>query len=1345
MATVFLSYARSDDEPFAKRLYEHLTHTGFSVWWDRVSMPSRALTFLKEIRDAIHDAERMVVVLGPQGLASDYVRAEWQHALAEAKVVVPILRLGRHEDLPAELKDFHCPDCREGRPEADSLREIAGILRDPIPPLATISGDVSDLPPHFQPRPADLTAIAGEVFRDLKLPVTIAGSERVILMHGMGGVGKSVLAAAFARSTTTRRVFADGIVWLAAGPDTEPLDLARRFGQLLAGAPQNYPSVLEATTDIRKRLEGRRLLLVLDNLWHVEQLEPLLGSLDVSTRVLTTARDAGLAAAIGARTVEIRELSEHAAVQQLGDWLHRSADELPAAAAELARECGYLPFALALNGAMVAAGVPWEDLLAALRAAELDFAEKRFANYPYPSVLKSIKVSFDALGSDDPDAVARYCELGAFDWQAGVPESAVTMLWGHRGAFSERDSRKLLASLVDKALMRMTGESPRRLVLMHDLLVDYLRATAADAHALNDALLDAYRKRCLDDWPSGPNDGYFHQHLVEHIARAGRADEVHRLLAVEAGGANAWYAANDAIGNIDGYLGDIGRACRLERKGDAHNQDEMARQLRYELHYALVAASIRSLAGTLPEEVRTALVRTGVWRGARGLAEANQITEPPRRVRALVDLMPLLDEQLRRRAINDALGVARAYGEQQRPRLLGLVIPHLDAAEREAVLDEALATARTIYSPGYRAEALAGLIPLVSPDHRDAVVGEAVRATTEEIHTAGVNQGGFDAVQKLAPYLSGEAMRNFIATIRLIPDAFMRARAFALTVQHIDPELREAVAREGLEIESRVEGNSVAIKVALARHLPGASDTALFDDIARQDTRQIDFLLGLLPAEMPPAEAEAWLERLARVQFERGIERIEAYAQLLPRLPADRRNTLVAQLAADVPSLQFDSWREQAYAMLAPYLSAEQLRAAKIVLGAIGDASKVASFLVELMDYLNEEERRLMCDFTLEKVDASQNLDVLVRLARRVERADRERVLSAAYEAFGRGASMSGGAMSGTVVEETLARFAEMAPSEAWRVEIVNRALDWIFRMPRGAEWTASGFVEIVRQLPADMIDRGARYILEMAGREAVEAITRTVDGDKHGSRNVVANVIRTLAPFLSEEVRAEAVELAKSMTDPGWRMGPLLYLAPHLPASQRAEIVEQALVTQRTLDLNTADPGESYRQPLLALADCLSGAERDEVMSRALAAARAVSSEWRANGLIEVARRLGPEARTAVLTEAMGTAHSFDAYELAAALPPELAQEVLVSGILRDARHYDWSRGESARAFVAAEAPEAQYDLWTKVHTVIANLTRAELAGRYAGIAPLLSSLGRASVVPDAMRSMMQVLRWWP
>ena len=95
MTSVFLSYARGDDEPFVRRLFEDLIALGFDVWFDREDMPSRGLTFHQEIRDAISDRERLLLVIGPKAVESDYVRQEWLLANFQAdKAVTPILRIG---------------------------------------------------------------------------------------------------------------------------------------------------------------------------------------------------------------------------------------------------------------------------------------------------------------------------------------------------------------------------------------------------------------------------------------------------------------------------------------------------------------------------------------------------------------------------------------------------------------------------------------------------------------------------------------------------------------------------------------------------------------------------------------------------------------------------------------------------------------------------------------------------------------------------------------------------------------------------------------------------------------------------------------------------------------------------------------------------------------------------------------------------------------------------------------------------------------------------------------------------------------------------------------------------
>jgi TIR domain/NB-ARC domain len=463
MLDVFLSYARAENEPLARELYQRLSAAGLAVWWDRECMPSRSLTFLQEIRLAVRDAERTVVIVDGPACRSEYVQAEWQYALAAGKPVVPLLRLESYDDLPPELAGLHCPDFRPERQLDAAVKELLRVLSDEVPPLGRLLGEVPGIPPHYQPRVGATTRLAGEVMLGRNDPVTITGSQRITVLHGMGGSGKSVLAVALARSTATRQAFGDGIVWLAPDADTRPEGLLRGLGDLLGGISRNWQTRSDCVDGVRELLSGRRVLVLIDNATAVDLIEPLISALDVDTRVVVTTRFAGLAADLGARSLHLGDLEPAEALQLLADWARCNPDELPPAAAQLAAECGYLPFALAINGAMVRRGTPWQDLLDAFEEHELEFAQahERLAHYPYRNVFRAIRPSIVELERSEPQAAERLVELAAFHWAQGVPESAVTRFWVARGCRSARAAREVLTDLADRSLLRLDGEAPR--------------------------------------------------------------------------------------------------------------------------------------------------------------------------------------------------------------------------------------------------------------------------------------------------------------------------------------------------------------------------------------------------------------------------------------------------------------------------------------------------------------------------------------------------------------------------------------------------------------------------------------------------------------------------------------------------------------------------------------------------------------------------------------------------------------------------------------------------------------------------------------------------------------------
>lgn len=272
MTKVFISYARGDDgEPydpptsFVTRLYRDLTAAGFDVWFDRVSMPCRQLAFHQEIADAIRARDRLVLVVGPKAALSDYVRQEWRWALELDKPVIPILRQGDLSHLPGELSLLHCDDFRDDAQYPAQLAKLIENLRRPAPPLGALYG-VPNLPPYFLGRPELLRRVKNALLVDLQKPVVISGAASRVGMQGMGGIGKSVLAAAIARDPEVRRSYPDGIIWVAVGHQPDRVRLQRDVARHL-GSQEPFQTEVQGQGVLRQLLAQKAVLLVLDDVW----------------------------------------------------------------------------------------------------------------------------------------------------------------------------------------------------------------------------------------------------------------------------------------------------------------------------------------------------------------------------------------------------------------------------------------------------------------------------------------------------------------------------------------------------------------------------------------------------------------------------------------------------------------------------------------------------------------------------------------------------------------------------------------------------------------------------------------------------------------------------------------------------------------------------------------------------------------------------------------------------------------------------------------------------------------------------------------------------------------------
>ena len=387
---------------------------------------------------------------------------------------------------------------------------------------------VPELPPHFLPR-LELQSLKAQVLSDALQPVVMTGSSQRIGVQGMGGIGKSVLAAALAREPEVQAAFPDGIFWVTVG--IEPLLVTQQadLAEALSGEKPAFNEVKQGKECLGQLLANRTCLLILDDVWQLDHADAF-NALGPHGRLLLTTRDGELMTGLGAVPYRLDVLSDEQSLHLLATWAGVEVMDLPTTAKAVAQECGNLPLALSLCGAMVRDLTPWQDVLEALRESDLGFIQKQFAHYPYPDVFKSLHISLESLSRTNPIAAERYQELAVFPADELLPEATVLQFWQYTGDLKSRVARQLLTTLSSKGMLRLDGEVPDRRVSLHDLQQDYLQAQQTDLLPLHAQLLAAYQQACPQGWHTGPNDGYFFEHLAYHLIESGQPTQLPALL-----------------------------------------------------------------------------------------------------------------------------------------------------------------------------------------------------------------------------------------------------------------------------------------------------------------------------------------------------------------------------------------------------------------------------------------------------------------------------------------------------------------------------------------------------------------------------------------------------------------------------------------------------------------------------------------------------------------------------------------------------------------------------------------------------------------------------------------------
>jgi len=438
-------------------------HTGEALLRDERYYAGPALTRCARLRDIAHEG---------QTLLSSTTASLIADALPEGAL---LRDLGTHR-----LRDLSHPE------RVFELRP-GGSDRD-FPPLRSLDALTHNLP-------IQLTSFVGRA-GELAAVERLVRSERLVTLTGMGGAGKTRLAAQAAAELADH--WPDGVWWVDLGPVTDPALVAELTASTIGvmvepvGGPRRALSL---------QLRDHRVLVCLDNCEHLLDASAVL--VDTMLRscpevsVLATSREPlGVA---GEMVWRVPSLHEDEAVALFVDrasrvrpWFTLDATN-EAAVRMLCRRLDGIPLAVELAAAWL------RTLTPAQIAAGLDdrFAllvrGARGAARRLQTLAASMDWSHDLLGEIDRVVFRR---LGAFAGGFTLEAARAVCADGQGGSVAESDVLTALGRLVDKSLVvveeRKDEARYRLLETIRQYALDKL-----DAAGERDAARERHLDHCL--------------------------------------------------------------------------------------------------------------------------------------------------------------------------------------------------------------------------------------------------------------------------------------------------------------------------------------------------------------------------------------------------------------------------------------------------------------------------------------------------------------------------------------------------------------------------------------------------------------------------------------------------------------------------------------------------------------------------------------------------------------------------------------------------------------------------------------------------------------------------------